>query len=140
MFAEHDQVQQGICPQTIRAMDRHTRTFTRRKQPGDGRAIIVKDHLAKFIGGDAAHRVMRRRLSRHHLGDRINSKVDAAEIHNVRNLFQDRVTRNSVGRAVGVRASIFVRVFVNRLRTNIQIDIILSIHAAPLTDFGIDRA
>jgi hypothetical protein len=79
MLAEHHQVEQGVRPQTIRAVDGYTRTFTRRKQTGESCTFIVHNHFAVFIGRDAAHGVMRRRLDGHHLCDRVHAKIDAAE-------------------------------------------------------------
>ena len=71
-------------------MHGYTGTFARRKQPGESRVFIIDDHFAIFIRRDAAHRVMRGRLDGHQLGDWVNAQVDAAEIHNIGNLLQDR--------------------------------------------------
>ena len=140
MFAEHNNIKQGICAKSIRAVHRHTGTFTRRKQTRYGCTFIIHNHLAILVRRDATHRIVCRRLDRHHLGDRINSEVDTTEIHNVRNLLQDRVPSNFVGGTVGVGTSILGGKFIYRLRANIQMHIILSIDAASLFDLGEDGA
>ncbi len=102
VFAEHHQVEQGVGAQAVRSVHRNAGAFARRIKPREDRGLVVQHHFAVFIGRDAAHGVMRRRLDRHHLRDRVDAQVHAAEIDDIGQFLEDLFAGHGVGCAVRV--------------------------------------
>ncbi len=121
-------------------MHRDTSALTGGIKPGEGRVIAVNDHFTIFICWDASHRVMRRRLGGHHLGNGINAQIHTAKIHNVWNLCQDRFPGDFIRRTIWVGTPVLRGELVHRLRSNIKINIVLAVDAASLTDLRVNRA
>ena len=71
------------------------------------------------VGRDAAHRVVRGRLDRHGLGDRLDALVDAREVGDVGQLLVDDLLAQ-VGQ--------------------VEVDVVLAVDAATCADLLIDRA
>ena len=74
-LAEHDEVQQGVRAEAVRAMDGHACALADREQAGHGHfriAVLRHDHLPKVVGRDAAHLVVHRRHHRNGILDRID--------------------------------------------------------------------
>ena len=121
-------------------MHRDTRTFTSSVESGEDRIISIDDHFPIFVRGDAAHGVMRGRLNRHHLCDRVHAEIDAAEIDNIWQLLQDLFACDHVRRAIRIGASVHGGKFVDCFGAHIQINIVRALHTASFADLGVDGA
>ena len=102
MLAKDDQVEQRVGAQAVRSMHGDTGAFTRRVQTGQDRVLLIDHHLAEFIGGDAAHGIVRSRVDRHGLGDRIDAQVSAGEIDDIGQLGEQLFTGDHIRRAIRV--------------------------------------
>mmetsp|Transcript_73039 Transcript_73039/g.207205 ORF Transcript_73039/g.207205 Transcript_73039/m.207205 type:complete len:213 (+) Transcript_73039:408-1046(+) len=59
--AEDHEVQQRVCAQPVRAVDRGAATFSGSQEAGHNRALRIADTLRLPVGRDAAHVVVHRR-------------------------------------------------------------------------------
>src|SRR5690606_7544410 len=88
---EHEQVAERVRAQAVRAVQAGAGDLAGRVEAGQDRAVPVEDHVRVDRRGYAAHRVVRRRLDRHELLDRVDAEVDARELGDVGEALLDDV-------------------------------------------------
>ena len=88
-FAEDQDVEQGIAPQTVGPMHGYTGTFSGRIEAREQGLLIIHHHTAIHIRGESAHGIMARGLDRNGLSDRIGPEVRLDEAVDLGEFFKD---------------------------------------------------
>ena len=86
--SEHVDVEQRVGAEAVGAVHGHAGDLAGGVQARDD-VVVVAQHLGLDVGRHAAHRVVRGRVDRHRLGVRLDAKVGARELGDVRELRVD---------------------------------------------------
>ena len=114
--AEHHDVEQRVGAEPVGAVHRDAGALAGGVEAREHRVVGVDDDLAVDVGGDAAHRVVRRGLDRDRVRLRLDAEVGAHELGDVGQLGVDQL-----GRQVG----------------EVEVDVVLvRAAAAALADLG----
>lgn len=81
-LAEDVDVQERVGAEAVRAVHRYARALAGRVQAGHDRRVVA-EHLRVVVGGDAAHRVVRRGHDGHGLDDGVDAEVGPRELRDV---------------------------------------------------------
>src|SRR5579863_2940539 len=88
---EHQDIDQRVGAQAIRAMDGDAGALAGGIESGQGCVLFVDHHARVDIGRDTAHRVVRRRLHGHELLSWLDAHVDPDELRDVGQLLVEHV-------------------------------------------------
>ena len=88
LFPVDNGVQQRVRAEPVRPVDGDAGAFSRREKPRDRSVLGIRDHIPVYRCRKPAHRVVRGRLYRHRVRDRIHADEVKRQSVNLRQLLQ----------------------------------------------------
>ena len=125
---KHQNIHQRIGTQPIGSVHGDAGRLAGGVEPGHLAPLLVEQHLAVGVGGDAAHRVMRRRLNGNAFLQRLHAQIDARHLKHI----GQRVFQMFGGHFFSARTTL---VFVDGPGRRIDEDVVLALDAAPFAHF-----